>query len=276
MDQHQLNMRDRSDDVFIKKTSTPFTRLKNVRQSLCKIQKNTVSGMVNLFTHQSKLGKADSPSKLSLFEEDKSVVTDQISYFNELSSVNQASECEVDSKLNQTDSGDDFTSVRKRSKSYSTSNVKKNPLERYAEFPNFKWRYLKYFGVDPVQYLSGLNVDRSTISEMLTDHTTMTGNGDGVHKSDSMRKRSQSLHVKKLDGVTETQESNLESVGATVGMLISTLFMTILTETCVTCHECKKCTGAEIHNIKDVCFFGIPRLLTSSLPTFVQINKILY
>lgn len=220
----QLNMRDRS-EVFNKKTSTPFQRLKNARKSLGKIQKNTVSGMVKMFTHQSKLAKIDSSSefdqKLSLFEDDKSVVTDQISYFNELSSVNQASEYEVDSKLNETDSGDDCPSVRKRSKSCSTSSIKNPLIERYAEYPNFKWSYLKYFGEDPVQYLTRLNVDLSTINEISTGLISMTGNGDGVHKSDSMRKRSQSFHVKKLDGVTVTQESNLESVSATVGMLIN-------------------------------------------------------
>lgn len=235
MYQYHLNARDRS-NVSSLKSSTPFQRLKNVRQSLGKIRKNTVSGMVKVFTHQKKLIKTDSPSevdrKLSLFGDDKSVVSDQISYFNEISSINQAS---VDSELNSVDSGDDFISARRRSKTFNASGIKNQSshiIGKYSKYPNFKWRYLKYFGEDPKQYLSSLNVDLDSISEISTSLRTRNGNR-GVEEFDSMRKRSQSFNAGKLMRASikqpEEQESNLKLVDKNVGTLIFfilTFFMT--------------------------------------------------
>lgn len=205
-------MGDRS-IAFNQKTSTPFERLKNVRQSLGRIKKNTVSGMVNLFTQRKKLMKTDSGDSLSevdrkpsLFGDDRSIISDQISYFNELSLASESSVNSMNSKWNATESDDNFMAVRQRSQSCNASSIKhpSSVIAAYAKYPNFKWSQLKYFGVDPKTYLASFNIDYDDVGNISTGSTSFSGNGGDLAgvDFDIKRKRSQSFGAKSLSRPT--------------------------------------------------------------------------
>lgn len=186
-------------------SSTPIVRIKGVRESLGRIKQNTVSGMVKLFSKQKKVIEIDSPTEVDhKSSQDDKLIVRQISFFNDLSSINQASE--YDLKLQSPDSGYDSFAFRARSSSVNASSINNQSrafLAHYAKYPNFKWDYLKYFGEDPKEYLSRHNIDLDTICEddSRYRHTIGRNNERSVANNnsfDGMRKRSQSFNSKSV------------------------------------------------------------------------------
>lgn len=137
------------------KHSTPVRRN---RESIGFIKMNTVSNLVKAFSQHRTLtptpkdreDSCDSPVEAA-------PINSQITFPNELSSI--LPDRENDSYNG--DSGYDSIGFRKRANTVATSSVtlQQRFKSSYEKFPNFKWRYLKYFGVDPKAYLSKLNVD---------------------------------------------------------------------------------------------------------------------
>lgn len=204
MNYNQINIRNRS-KMFNQYSSTPMTRSKNPRESLGRIKQNTVSGMVKFFTQQaSQLEEEESNSESpSEFDQkppkDDTLIVTQISYFNDLSSINQASHYGSDSKI---DSGYDSIASRERSQSYNEMNKYKGStiLESYAKYPNFKLSYLKYFGENPKEFLSRYDYDLDAISDISTGREAISGNNgcdvSCVNEFVNKRKRSQSFSAK--------------------------------------------------------------------------------
>lgn len=133
---------------------------------------------------------------------------------------------------------------RERSKSCSTNTVHRNVLASYAKYPNFKWRHLKYFGVDPAEFLaSKYNIDLDTINENPSD----AGKVDPINDTfGSMRRRSQSFNTKRMskpsNEIGKREQQNgfvyLKSKSADVGMFFTffhphlikfTFYLTIFT-----------------------------------------------
>lgn len=131
--------------------STPCKNFKG-RESLGFIKCNTVAKMINAF-EQPKKSPNKSPGQDSTIFKNMSPITEVSSLTMGDSAVGSSSP------------------YRSRSKSISnsTSTVQSSArtLEAYANFPNFKFKQLKYFGVDPRNYLRQLNVDEETIDRLL-------------------------------------------------------------------------------------------------------------
>lgn len=206
-------------------SSTPIKRFKTVRRSLFKIKVNTVSGIIHLFNQSKK--SADKPSIIRRRsdksknlqridskdsesenqEENKSTdksqsqINDYITFFNDLSkgfSPNfqkplSPAEFALNSK-NNIQNYAKFEGTRPRSQSLNAKPINKqaNIIEKYKDFPNFKWSYLKYFGEDPAKFLSrhGVNLPTNIYSENTTTGPTIKSNQ--FHK---MRKRAQSCNA---------------------------------------------------------------------------------
>lgn len=145
-----------------------------------------------------------SPKDQSQKDKNQSI-NSQISFFNDLSSIKEAS------SFNSIDSGYDSVNFRHRSTSCDTRSMQTSVIDAYAKYPNWKWSHLKYFGEDPKEYLSRFNIDLDTINEISTiTHTIAGGNrGDnGIENKEtfaSMRRRSQSVNVKSVAKATNIQ-----------------------------------------------------------------------
>lgn len=172
-------------------SSTPINRSHSVRESLGRIEKNIVSGMVKRFTEtkNSDSGQSDHMSPIA----ENSVR--QNSFFNDISQIKGSS------SFTSIDSG--YDSFRRRSKSFGTRSIRDSIIDSYAKYPNFKFSQLKYFGVDPKEYLSSYNIDLDTINEMLKDTKSITGNRDNrdddKHEDkefESVRERCQTFSTK--------------------------------------------------------------------------------
>lgn len=174
-------------------TSTPTDQVYNVRESLGLIKKNTVLGMVHLFNQSEKLTTSVDFDPKSTSSPPSLNIT---SCFDDLEAIKETS-----SHIS-IDSGYDSISFRRRSKSCGKRSIRDSIIDSYAEYPNFKWKYLKYFGVDPKEYLSrfDINLDQSAIDE---DPKNTIGNsgGDG---NDGVKvfelERSQTFRVNKRSG----------------------------------------------------------------------------
>ncbi|XP_037051731.1 uncharacterized protein LOC119085421 isoform X2 [Bradysia coprophila] len=197
-------------------SSTPVTRLP--RESLAGIKKNTVSGMVNRFTQLLEWTNNDVVDRKPAI----GPVGRQVSFFTDFSTINEASENGIDSKLNSVDSG--YDSFRRRSRSVNSSSMNnasqsQSLLAKFEKYPNFKFSYLKYFGVDPTEYLSTFGVDFNSVSNS-TDSTCKNSSNRRANGGDSvvtnitltMRKRSQTLHSKRTFDSTSIKVSNLKYV----------------------------------------------------------------
>ncbi len=78
----------------------------------------------------------------------------------------------------------------------TTTNDPRNILKKYAEFPNFKWSQLKYFGIsDPREYMmSNYNIDLDTIGELSSyAKTTNVDNVAGIRNGEFIRMRKRTL-----------------------------------------------------------------------------------
>lgn len=104
-------------------------------------------------------------------------VKHQVSFFNDLSSIENKS-------------------FRQRSKSYGTKPVQQNSLDldAYKKFPNWRWDFLKYFGVNQEDFMK--RFDDSVPGESFNDLFTVSksvGRGCNGFPSDSMRRRSKTF-----------------------------------------------------------------------------------
>ncbi|KAG4070768.1 hypothetical protein HA402_010994 [Bradysia odoriphaga] len=205
MDQRKLKEINRS-------SSTPVTRLP--RESLAGIKKNTVSEMVNRFTQLLEWTNNDVVDRKPTI----GPVIRQVSFFTDFSTINEATGNGIDSKLDSADSG--YDSFRQRSRSVNTSlmsNASQTLLAKYEKYPNFKFSYLKYFGVDPTEYLStfGVSVSDSTDSTC-KNSSDRKANGDDNFVATNikliMRKRSQTFSSKRTFDSTSIKVSNLKCI----------------------------------------------------------------
>ncbi|KAG4073919.1 hypothetical protein HA402_014124 [Bradysia odoriphaga] len=190
-------------------SSTPVTRLP--RESLAGIKKNTVSGMVNRFTQLLEWSNNDVVDRKPTI----GPVGRQVSFFTDFSTINEASGNCVDSKLNSVDSG--YDSFRQRSHSVNTSstnNASQSLLAKYEKYPNFKFSYLKYFGVDPTEYLSTFGVSVSDSTSKNSSERKDNGDDSVVATNIKliMRKRSQTLSSKRTFDSTSIKVSNLKYI----------------------------------------------------------------
>lgn len=179
--------------------STPFTRIHNVRESLG-IKKNTVSGMVKLFTERSESIEFDSKVASS-----SPPITGQGSYVALNSDLTPIKET---SSYISIDSGYDSVSFRGRSKNFGARSIRDSVIDSYAKYPNFKWSYLKYFGEDPKEYLSRYDIDLDTIDKNSTVSQKITANlgrDDNDELFRSMRERSQTFSAKRPGEKLESQ-----------------------------------------------------------------------
>lgn len=199
-------------------SSTPITR--PPRQSLARIKKDTVSGMVNRFSQM-----IESSGDVT----DRKPAGRQMSLFTEFSTINETSNGS-DSKFNSGDSGYGDDSFRRRSRSVNTitaiTNASKVVLSKYEKHPNFKFSYLKYFGVEPTEYLSTFGIEYDSVSDTVFNLSDRKANGSDTVTNDIefsiKRKRSHTVSSKKTFDSTVVKVSKLnyfaaETVDVTLG-----------------------------------------------------------
>lgn len=170
-------------------SSTPVTR--PARESLARINKNSVSEMVNRFTQiiESTNGIPDRMPAVG-------PIGRQVSFCSYMSAINEASQLSVDTKMNFADSG--YESFRRRSKSVNVSSFEnghhsKTLLGRYEQYPNFKFRYLTYFGVDPTKYLSKFDIDYDPVSDSICHDSSVREAGGSATKNSGFNVRDRSM-----------------------------------------------------------------------------------
>lgn len=179
-----------------KVSSTPI-RPAPKRESLGLIEKNTVSEKVKQFT------------KRTIEFEPK--VASSPPFHSNLSTINETSSSHI-----SVDSGYDSNSFRRRSKSFGIRSIGNSVIDSYPK--NFKWSYLKYFGVDPKEYLSQYNIDLDTIDENAFVSRKLTadlGSDDNNEIFRGMRDPSQTFSAKcpgeKLENPGLTKKRTVES-----------------------------------------------------------------
>ncbi|KAJ6638750.1 hypothetical protein Bhyg_11488 [Pseudolycoriella hygida] len=176
--------------VFLQPT-TPCHESTPIRKSLANIKKNSVAGMVELFSQPIKLLKTDDESlenESKLSPQLPSGVNKHVAFFNEISAIGQRSDSVESMDL---DSGYGDSDFRIRSQSVSASSLNNtsmrpsNIIEAYKKYPNFKLEYLKYFAVNPREFLSQYGCGVDVIDSVLTKDD-----------NDDLRKRSKSFGTK--------------------------------------------------------------------------------
>ncbi|KAJ6636198.1 hypothetical protein Bhyg_14786 [Pseudolycoriella hygida] len=204
--------------------ATPCHESTPIRKYLANTKKNYVAEMVELFSQPKKLLKTDNESlenerelspQLPSENERKlsprlpSGVNKHVAFFNEISAIGQLTDSIESMDL---DSGYGDSDLRIRSQSVSASPLNNtsmrpsNIIEEYKKYPNFKLESLKYFGVNPREFLSHHGCDADVIDSMLTK-----GSNHFEHDSSEDIESSQTLEPLNGHCNIRPQESSLES-----------------------------------------------------------------